>query len=515
MSRTQKTVKNATVGLACTLINSVLSFVLRAVFIRLLGLEYAGVNTLFADILNILNLADLGFCNAILFRLYKTISDGDDRKTELYLSVYKKFCYAIGIIVGVAGLCCIPFLNVLVKEKPSFPEPLWSLYIIVLFTGVLNHLLNYKGVLLIAKQERYIATIIQYICIFLRNALQIFVLAVFKNIYLYLLVTTFTVLLQGIWTGIKSNKKYKLSWHSKEKLPKSETKAIAKDVGALSAYKICRTIDSTVDTFLISKFVDIATTAIYGSISMLLNALNELLGTFNDGMIASIGDLNAGDDKNHLESVFYQSFHFTFLLYGITTATLVPLISEFSLLWIGHTLNINCIYVMLINFMMYGFGLNVATFRNSMGIFTKGWVRPAITALLNLVFSLLLVNKMGLVGTLIGTLIARTLTLVWYDPWLVLHIGMKKSPVKYYLRHLLYMVFVFAVSVLLILLGSVLPPISGFISLVWHGLVYLIISVAALALLGSFIPEQKMLIEKTFVLLRQIFKNVKRVLKKV
>ena len=515
MSRTQKTAKNASVGLACTIINSGLSFVLRAVFIRLLGLEYAGINTLFSDILSILNLADLGFSNAILFRLYKTISDGDDRKTELYLSVYKKFCYAIGVIVGVAGLCCIPFLNVLVKETPSFPEPLWSLYIIVLFTGVLNHLLNYKGVLLIAKQDRYIATIIQYICIFLRNALQIFVLAVFKNIYLYLLVTTFTVLLQGIWTGIKSNKKYKLSWRSKEKLPKSETRAIAKDVGALSAYKICRTIDSTIDTFLISKFVDVATTAIYGSISMVLNALNELLGTFNDGMIASVGDLNAEDDKKHLESVFYQSFHFTFLLYGIITVSLVPFISEFSLLWIGHTLEINCIYIMLINFMMYGFGLNVATFRNSMGIFTKGWIRPAITALLNLIFSLLLVNKMGLVGTLIGTLIARTLTLVWYDPWLVLHIGMKKSPVKYYLRYLLYMAFVFAVSVPVVLLSSVLPPVCGFISLIWHGVIYFVVAVIALILLGSFIPEQKILIEKILALISQIFKNIKKVFKKV
>ncbi|MBR0465874.1 MAG: oligosaccharide flippase family protein [Clostridia bacterium] len=504
MSRTTKTARNSAVGLFCTILSSLLSFVLRALFIRLLGLEYAGVNTLFTDILNILNLADLGFNNAILFRLYKSIADGDDEKTEILLSTYRKICYVVSAIIAVAGLALIPFLSHFVKEAPTFSEPLWSLYIIVLATSVANHLLGYKNTLLIAKQDRYISTVIQYISIFLRNGLQILVLAVFKNIYLYLLVSLFTAVLQGLVSGIVSVKRYKLSWFTKKKLPKSEVKELTKDVGALSVYKVCRTLDATVDTFLISKFISVATTAIYGSINMLLSAMNELLGTFNDGMIASVGDLNASEDKSHVSSVFYQSFHFTYLIYGIITATFVPFISPFSQWWIGNTLDEKCIYIMLINFMMYGFGLNVATFRNSMGIFTKGWIRPAVTAVLNLLFSLLLVNYVGLIGTLLGTLIARTLTLVWYDPWLVIHHGMKKSPVKYYLRYILYMCFTALISVVLLLVRSVLPSINGILSLIWQGALYFIISAVLTLLLGAFIPEQKSIFNRVLVLLQEL-----------
>lgn len=510
MSRSKKTAVNSMVGLSCTIVNSVLSFVLRALFIRLLGLEYAGINTLFSDILNILNLADLGFNNAILFRLYKSIADGDDKKTETYLSIYRKICYIVSGVIFVLGLCCMPFLGDLVSEAPTFPEPLWSLYIVVLFTSVVSHLLNYKSILLIAKQDRYISTIIQYACIFLRNALQIIVLVVFKNIYLYLIVALLTTTIQGVLTGVASNKKYHLSWRAKSKLEKSEIKMIFKDVGALSVYKICRTLDATVDTFLISKYIDIATTAIYGSINMLLSALNELLGTFNDGMIASIGDLNASNDKKHLESVFYQSFHFTYLLYGIVTVTLVPFVSPFATWWIGHTLDVKCIYVLLLNFLMYGFGLNIATFRNSMGIFTKGWIRPAITAILNLTFSLLLINKIGLVGVLLGTLIARTLTLVWYDPWLVIHHGMNKSPIKYYSRYITYIVFIIIASITLLFVNSFMPPMTNFISLLWHGIIYFLLSAVLLLGMGFLFSEQKRLVLKITSLFKQLFKRFKR-----
>jgi O-antigen/teichoic acid export membrane protein len=487
-----------------------LSFVLRALFIRLLGLEYAGVNTLFADILNVLNLAELGFNNAILFRLYKTIADRDDQGTAEYITLYKKICYLVGGFVAIAGLFCIPFLHNLVNEEPSFSEPLWSLYVIVLATSVVNHLVSYKNSLIIANQERYITTIVQYGCIFLRNILQIIALALFKSIYLYLFATLFTALINGTVNGIISERRYNTTWHSKTLPAKKDQKDILKDVGALSIYKLCRTIDTTIDTFLISKFVDITVTAIYGSLMMILNALNELLGVFNDGIIASIGDLNASGDKKHLESVFYQSFHLTFLLYGICTATLVPFISKFALWWIGCLLEQSCIYIMLLNFLMYGFGMHVATFRNSMGIFQKGWLRPAATALLNLVFSFFLVQRFGLMGTLLGTLIARTLTLVWYDPWLVIHHGMQSNVGKYYLRYIEYLLFVVLAAGASTVVSRYLPNGDNFFEILLCGFSSFGISAMILFVLGFLFPEQRELVNRVVLMLGEILNKVKR-----
>ena len=491
MSRTKKSAINSVVGIACSLISSILSFVLQAVFIRLLGLEYSGINGLFTDILKILNLAELGINNAIMFRLYKQIADNNQFEIEKLLNYYRKFSYLIGLIILVIGIGFIPFLHLFVKEVPTFPESLWSLYIIVLATSVATQFLHYRSILILAKQDRYIYTIINYSSIFLKHALQILVLWLFKNIYLYLFVALFTTILSGIISGIISKRRYSHSFSSKENLTNFEKKELLKDVGSLSVYKLCRTLDATIDTFLISKFVSVAITAIYASFNMLLGALNELLGCFNDGITASIGDVYASGDKLRTKQIFYQSYHFTYLIYGICTATLFPFLKLFTNWWIGHTLSDLEISFLLINFYIYGFGMTVANFRNSMGVFQKGWIRPAVTATLNFVFSLILVQKIGLVGTLIGTLISRVLTLVWYDPYIIFKHAFGEFPIKYYVRYFIYIFFTASACLANVFINNLLPFSNNILWILIHGFCYLLVSAIMLVFLGFVFREQK------------------------
>ena len=187
MSRTSKTATNIIVGIGFNVLSSLANFVLQAVFIRLLGLEYSGINGLFTQIISVLNLADLGFNNAILFRLYKSISDKDTDRTEMLLTTYKKVCFGISIFVLLAGMCCIPFLDLLVKEVPSFPESLWSLFIIVLATNSVTQYMSYSSIFIIAKQNRSIVTFVNYSCTFACHILQIILLLVTKIfIFIYL-----------------------------------------------------------------------------------------------------------------------------------------------------------------------------------------------------------------------------------------------------------------------------------------------------------------------------------------
>ena len=496
MSRTKKSAINSVVGIGCSLISSLLSFVLQAIFIRLLGLEYSGINGLFTDILKILNLAELGISNAIMFRLYKHISENNFSEIEKLLCFYKKVSISIGIVIFMVGLGFIPFLHFFVKEVPTFPESLWSLYVIVLSTSVVTQFYSYKSVLILAKQDRFVYTIINYSSIFLKHGLQILVLWLFKNIYLYLLVALFTSVLSSIVMGVVSKRRYAHTFDSSEKLTNLEKRDLLKDVGSLSVYKICRTLDATLDTFLISKYVSVAITGIYASVNMLLSALNELLCCFNDGIIASVGDVYASGDKLRTKQIFYQSYHLTYLIYGVCTATLFPFLKLFTNWWIGNTLSDAAIYFMLINFYMYGFGMTVATFRNSMGVFKKGWIRPAITAGINFVVSLILIQKIGLAGAFIGTLISRTLTLVWYDPYIVFKHCFKEIPVKYYFRYVFYFVFVAVACIANLFINTILPFNNNIIWLMIHGLCYLCVSVILLLLFGALFKEQKEVITR-------------------
>ena len=507
-SRTEKSTLNSLVGLSSCILSSILSFFLRGIFIRLLGLEYAGINSLFVDILKLLNLADLGVTNAILVRLYRSCAKKDEEETELYLATYRKICYILAIIITIGGIICTPFLKYLVKNKPTFPEPLWTLFIIVLATSFVTHAWSYKVTIFTAKQERFINTLIQYGCLFLQHVGQLLALLIYRNIYLYLLVPFITTTIRYSLSEIIAKRRYHITYRSKRNLSTEEKRELLKDVGSLSVYKICRTLDATVATMLISRFVSVAVTGVYGSINMIFGALDELLGVFNDGIIASIGDLHASGEKERLGSVFFQSFHFTFLLFGISAVTLTPFVSDFVHWWIGHTLPDSCIYVIILNFIMYGFGMNVATFRNAMGIFQKGWLRPAFTAFFNIVFSCILVMRIGLIGTLLGTTIARLLTLVWYDPYLVCKYGLSCRPYKYYIRYVAYMAGIVIFAYTLVLLRDMIAPMDGFMSALWHGVIYLMFAAVALTSFGCLFPEQK---EIFFRILNMIKSRYKRV----
>ena len=163
---------------------------------------------------------------------------------------------------------------------------------------------------------------------------------------------------------------------------------------------------------------------------------------------------------------------------------------------------------MLINFYMYGMGMNAATFRNSMGIFVKGWKRPAFTALANLVFSVLLARKLGLIGTLLGTLFARTLTQIWYDPLLICKYGMNRKPYRYYFNYICYMIIIFVISFAMLKLSGILPPMDGFISILWHGILYAVCSFAAFFAVSFVFKEHIVVIKRIWDMIKSFLDKI-------
>lgn len=507
MSRTKKTVRNSVTGIIINLISALVSFVLQSVFIRLLGLEYSGINNLFTEVLRVLNLAELGFSGAVLYRLYKAIAEKDKVMIATYLSAYRKICFAVAGIVLLGGLCCIPFLDKLVTGGENIKEPLWTLFIVVISTSALTQYIHTYKIYIVANQDRYITSLVDYGCTLLCHFLQIVVLFLFKNIYLYLLVKFGTILLNGIIVMVISKKKYSIDTSCAQRLSKSDVKMLTGDVAALTVYRICRTIDAGLDTFLIGKFINIAIVGIYGSVMMIINMLTDLLGQFNEGMLASIGNLNAVDSskKEQVFKVFKQSYHFAFMVYGVCAIILCGILDSFMVWWIGHTLEKTTIFLIIFNFVVAGFDSNLSVYRNSMGLYKIGWVRPIFTALINLVASIILINYMGINGVFVGTIIARGCTLFLFEPYIILHRGMNQKTGWYYLRYFIYMIIIGVGCVITYFISTWLPVADTFIELIYSGVIYLVVALVVVCICGMLFKEQKDLFKRIL----QVFKRSK------
>ena len=104
LARSQNAVRNMRMGLISKIVNMLLPFLVRAVFIRTLGAEYLGVNGLFSSVLSVLSLAELGFGSAIVFNMYKAIAEDDEAAINALLYFYRKVYRCVGAIILGLGL---------------------------------------------------------------------------------------------------------------------------------------------------------------------------------------------------------------------------------------------------------------------------------------------------------------------------------------------------------------------------------------------------------------------------
>jgi len=117
-SRLTNSIKNISFGLLAQVIQMVLGFVTRTVFIKYLSVEYLGVNGLFTNILTLLSLTELGITSAILYALYKPLADKDERKIAGLLNFFSKIYHTIAAIVAGIGLLLLFFYTILFKIHP-------------------------------------------------------------------------------------------------------------------------------------------------------------------------------------------------------------------------------------------------------------------------------------------------------------------------------------------------------------------------------------------------------------
>ena len=89
-SRTKNATRNIFSGLVNKIIMLLFPFIIRTIMIKKLGTEFLGLNSLFSSILQVLNLAELGFGSAVVFSMYKPIAEGDKKTICALLNLYKK-----------------------------------------------------------------------------------------------------------------------------------------------------------------------------------------------------------------------------------------------------------------------------------------------------------------------------------------------------------------------------------------------------------------------------------------
>lgn len=184
-------------------------FITRTVIIYILGDEYSGLNSVFFSILNVLNLAELGFGNAIVYSMYKPIAENDVEKISALMNMYRKIYKYLGIFIGVLGIIFVPYVKYFVSKEIPGDISLEIVYLIYLGNTVVSYLLfGYKNSVLNAYQRFDIVSNIATIINMAMYLIQIIILCVIKNYYAYICIMLLATVCNNIVTAYVVKNKF-------------------------------------------------------------------------------------------------------------------------------------------------------------------------------------------------------------------------------------------------------------------------------------------------------------------
>ena len=294
-SRTQYSAYNTTVGLISRFMAIIMGYVVRIVFTHMLSENYVGVNGLFTDILNVLSLSEMGIETAISFALYKPIAENDIEKQKSIMNIYKWFYRAVAFFVLFAGLLVIPFMGVLIKNKPDI-ENLTYIYVLYLINSAASYLLIYKKTLLDAHQLKYIGVVAKTFSWVIQDIFQIAILIITKNFILYLYVYIAATVLSNIYISKKTDKLFPyVNDKDVQKLDTQTKSDIIKNVKAMMMHQVGNVIVNNTDNLLISGFVGIASVGKYSNYYLLIGSIRHVMSDAIDGITASVGNLGGSN----------------------------------------------------------------------------------------------------------------------------------------------------------------------------------------------------------------------------
>lgn len=473
-SRTSNSILNGISGIVLSVFTTLMAFVVRSVFIATLDEVYLGVNGLFSNIFTILALAELGIGNAIIFQLYKPIAENDIPRLRSLIHFYKRCYNAIALSVLALGLLLLPFLRFLVKTDTPI-EGLYIIYILYLLDTVSSYMLVYKASLMTAFQRDRIVTLNTLMTNIFTAVLQIIVLICLHNFYAYLIVKIACTLSFKYILSKKVDKDY--PYITKEEymeLDKESRSLIFKDVRSIFAYKVGAAVLNGSDNIIISSIIGTVSVGIYSNYSMVISAVKTIMVRFLHGFTASIGNLNAQEQKEKKIEVYFQMNYMAFALFAFSSSCLLTLMNDFISIWIGNKflMDNSVLIVLIISFYISGMQIISITYRETMGIFRAGQFRPLITAVLNIALSIIGAFKYGVFGVFLATIISE-LSTYWFDAYLICKKGLSISAKKYYCKFVYYIIACTIICVIAYYFSSFLQTGSIFMFIVKTALVTL------------------------------------------
>ncbi len=498
MNRAKKIYINSTVALGSQLLQIILSFVVRKIFILTLGMSYLGYNSVFSNILQMLNLADLGIGVAVTSFLYKPLAENDKKRIAALMSLYKRIYNIMGFVVLIIGLIVSIFLDQIIPDSSVSPLYLRILFYINLTGTVSTYFLAYKRTLIIADQKSYITNITDTITYFVMTIMQIASLFIFPSYIVFLSLNIAKNIISNLLLSVHCDKLYGKILNNPDRELYDEYKPqIIRYVKDVFISRIGAVVFYGTDNVIISVFRGSLLAGYLSNYTMITVHLTTITNQLLSSIQATFGNfINSGktiaEQKRMTDYYLCANYFIGNFCMVCFTLLAQPFIERYfgktlmlsftTAIWLG----INLLLQILMQLPSQVFTI-YKLFR---------YDRPIIiiSAILNITISALLVKSLGVNGVLIGTFVTSLIYL--FSRFYIISKYVYKVS---YLSYLKKLFFYFALSLADICLAYYV--VRGIPGTTWLNFFVRAILIASLAILFSgfvlsFTSEFKYLVNK-------------------
>lgn len=474
-NRTVNSFRNTTIGLIQQLLTICVKFFTRAIFIRILGNQILGLNSIFTELLTMLSLADLGLGTATVYSFYKPLAENDTDKLSALLFYYKKIYNLIAGAILTFGIAIIPVLKFIVRLDDPLPwNQIYLYYILFLVNTVASYLCAYKANIITADQKQYIISLYTLIVDIACMILQVIIMLVTKKYSLYLLLNITRTLAYNIMISAKAKRLFPCI-NKKIELKKESRKDVFINIKSVFLYKISNVLFNSTDNILISILIGTVYSGFYSTYMLVIHNVSQLLQSCFRSITSSIGNLNQEADVEKQESIFNSLLLISHWIGGVCSICIYMLIQDFVILFadksslLSHDVMLLLVIILYLTIVL----LPITCYREAVGLFNKTKYIMLISAILNIILSVLLGECIGMSGIFIASIISKLVTYFWYEPYVLYTTHFHKNVLHFMIKFIKYLLLTLVYAFILNYFVQI--KVTGWFMLILKGAVIFII----------------------------------------
>ena len=432
-TRKRKLTLNTVTSLLYQITAIVCGFILPRLFLTHYGSAVNGLVSSITQFLGFISLCELGVGSVVQSALYKPLANNDERSISEIVKSAENFFRKIAIILLIYTIALMGFYPLITIGEFDYLYTLVLIFVISISTFAQYYFgITYK-LLLNADQLGFINYSVHIITLILNTLVCIVLMKHNASIQIVKLSTSLIFLIQPLTLAFAAKRRYridrKIELHGEP--IKQKWNGLAQHIAAV--------ILNNTDTVVLTLFSTLENVSIYAVYYLVVNGVKQIVTSLTSGIQAMFGNMLAKGETDTLNKsfqIFEWLLHTTVtLVFSITGALVVPFVRVYTSS-VNDANYIVPLFAILITFAQASYCLRLPY---NIMVLAAGHYKQtqwsAITeAVLNVVVSIVLVFKFGLIGVAIGTLVAMLYRTVYFALYLSKHIIFRN--IKYFIKQL-------------------------------------------------------------------------------